>query len=91
MSSEIILPAAVIEPPVVVADPPLASVVVPVDVSVVNAPVDAVVAPITVPSTVPPSTFIEVKAESPLIKLFIEVVFTAIAVSASDSLPSTSA
>ena len=91
MSSEIILPAAVIEPPVVVADPPLASVVVPDDVSVVNAPVDAVVAPIAVPSTVPPSTFIEVKAESPLIKLFIEVVFTAIAVSASDSLPSTSA
>ena len=64
---------------------PVASDVAPDDVNVVNAPVDADVAPIVVPSTAPPSTFIEVNAESPLIKLFIEVVFAAIAVSASDS------
>ena len=67
------------------APPPVANEVAPDDVNVVNAPVEADVAPIVVASIAPPSTFIEVKAESPLIKLFIEVVFEAIAVSASDS------
>ena len=63
----------------------------PEEVKVVNAPVDAVVAPIVAPSIDPPSTFIEVKAELPPIKLFIEVVFAAMAVSASASFPSISA
>jgi hypothetical protein len=59
-------------------------------VRVVNAPVDADVSPTLVPSIVPPSISTEEKAELPLLKSFIKVVLAAIALSASDSLPSTS-